>query len=78
MNELGIFIKNKRNEFGWSQRDLADVVGITKKYVSNIENFRRTPGIKLWDRIGKVFGVKYYNHIWTEFKTKHNSVAISD
>lgn len=49
-------LKAIRIENGLSQKQLADMVGITQPTYSNIENGKRNPTIKTLKRIAKALG----------------------
>ncbi len=46
-----------RLENGWSQEDLAEVLGTTATYVSNLENAKRNTRIDYIDLIADTLGV---------------------
>lgn len=49
-------LKEIRTERGWSQEELADVVGIHRTYASDLERGVRNPSIKLLEQLGKALG----------------------
>lgn len=55
---LGQRIKDLRNERGWSQNELAQVVGLNKSYIGDIELGKRNPTIRSLERIAGGFGMK--------------------
>ena len=46
MNKIDKLIKEKRIEKGFTQQELANAIGITRNYISDIENGRYTPSLK--------------------------------
>ena len=46
MNKIDKLIKEKRIEKGLTQQELANAIGITRNYISDIENGRYTPSLK--------------------------------
>ena len=50
-------IKVLRAERDWTQADLADKVGISRKAVISIQKYKYTPSLELAFKIAEVFGV---------------------
>ena len=50
---IGTEIKLKRAEKGYTQDELAAAVGISRNYISDLENERYTPSVKTLSRIAK-------------------------
>ena len=48
---IGHNIKALRMEKGLSQRQLAELIGTARQYITNIENNRKTPSIRLLAQI---------------------------
>ena len=48
---IGAEIKIKRNEKGYTQDELAGLVGISRNYISDLENDRYIPSVKTLSRI---------------------------
>ena len=48
-------IRELRKERGWTGQYLADLVGITKGYVSELENGKKAPGGMLLFRLARAF-----------------------
>lgn len=48
-------IKEKRAQFGYSQGDLADKVGVRRETIGNLENGRYNPSLKLAMDIAREF-----------------------
>jgi transcriptional regulator with XRE-family HTH domain len=47
VKEAGIRIKQMREDRGWTQEELAKMVGSGEKYISDLERGKRKPGPKL-------------------------------
>lgn len=67
LQELGLEIKSLRKEKKWSQADLEEYSGITKRTISKIENgFIDEVGIKkvetILDLLGQEFGLRIKGH----------------
>lgn len=58
-------IKQARNKRGLTQKNLADIVGISEKWLSKIESGKQNPTVSLAIRIADALGVKvddiFYN-----------------
>lgn len=50
-------VKKMREERGWSLDDLADRAGISRSYVSEIENHKKPPNAKRLEGFARAFGV---------------------
>lgn len=46
--------RDARRQFGWSQQDLAELLGCNHTYLSKIENARLKPGKPILIRLGKL------------------------
>jgi transcriptional regulator with XRE-family HTH domain len=57
VEQLKLTVKNKRKELGLSQWKLAELVGITQPYLSQIENGLRTPSLELALKFSEVLNV---------------------
>jgi transcriptional regulator with XRE-family HTH domain len=57
MMSLGIEVKKGRIERRWQQEDLAQVAGISRKYLSQIENDRVDPRFSVVKRLARALGV---------------------
>ncbi len=56
-NELGEFLKTRREALGLTQRALAQKLGVEASYVSFIESERRKPSLNLVARIADTLGL---------------------
>jgi transcriptional regulator with XRE-family HTH domain len=56
-NKLGELLKTRRQALGFTQRGLAEKVGVEPSHVAFIESGRRKPSLKLIARIADVLGV---------------------
>lgn len=55
--DIGAKIKSLRNNWGWSQKDLAERSGLSQTYISAIESGKKpNPGIKSIKGIADAFG----------------------
>ena len=51
-------IKHTRMAYGWSQKDLADRLGVTDAHISMIESGLRSPSNALIKKMAKLFRVR--------------------
>jgi transcriptional regulator with XRE-family HTH domain len=51
--EFGRRLRVLREERGWTQQQLADLTGIGRVHVSELENGRREPGLRVLAMISK-------------------------
>jgi len=56
-HRLGTNLRKLREANGWSQEAFADMAGIHRTYVSDIERGARNPTITVVERLAKPFGV---------------------
>lgn len=49
-------VKERRQELGWTQQELADRVGVSRQSVNSIERERYVPSLPLALAIARVFG----------------------
>jgi transcriptional regulator with XRE-family HTH domain len=56
-NELGEFLKSRREFLGLTQRALADKLGVKASHVAFMESGRRKPSLKLVARIADTLGL---------------------
>ena len=54
---LGENIAKKRKAMGWTQKEVADKVGVHKAHVTRIENDHLRPNVSTLDRIARAFEV---------------------
>lgn len=57
MSELGKRIRLERIRLGFSQRELADLVGVHQTMISSIETGEKNPSVKLLADLQERFGV---------------------
>jgi DNA-binding XRE family transcriptional regulator len=57
MMSLGIEVKKGRIDRRWQQEDLAQAAGISRKYLSQIENDRVDPRFSIVQRLAQALGV---------------------
>jgi HTH-type transcriptional regulator / antitoxin HipB len=41
-SDLGLYIKSRRKELGWSQTRLAEVAGVSRRWITALENGKST------------------------------------
>lgn len=56
-HRLGTNLRKLREANGWSQEAFADMAGIHRTYVSDIERGARNPTITVVEKLAKPFGV---------------------
>jgi transcriptional regulator with XRE-family HTH domain len=54
---LGRRIRLLREKHGWTQQQLADMTGIGRVHVSELENGRREAGLRMLERLANTFEV---------------------
>jgi len=64
MKSMGQYIKLARVNSGISQSKLADEVGVTKTYVSLLENDRKDASVDLLKKIAKLLNVPVFLLLW--------------
>jgi transcriptional regulator with XRE-family HTH domain len=57
MDDLGERIQRRRDELGWSRRELAERLGLSYPYVAQLETGERTPSLKNLRVISEVLGL---------------------
>lgn len=60
------YTKNKLHDLGMKQVWMADKLGISSQYLSNIVNGTKKPPMKLVEDMAKIMGVDYRT-LWTEY-----------
>lgn len=60
------YTKNKLRDLGMKQVWMADKLGISSQYLSNIVNGTKKPPMKLVEDMAKIMGVDYRT-LWTEY-----------
>ena len=67
-------MKNARLENNLSQQELADKVGISREYISMIENGERNPSVNIAKKIGDLLNINWtYFFVYISNETTHNS-----
>ncbi len=54
-----IDLRKLREERGWLQWEAAEMLGISRSYLSGVENNKRGISLPLMESIIRVFGIKY-------------------
>lgn len=57
---MGNNIKRIRKQKGMTQGDLSEMVGVTRQYISDVENLKKIPSVKIAFDISKVLGTNIY------------------
>lgn len=70
---LGDRIKNIRKEVGYTQADLREKANISKGYLSEIENDKQEPSLKVLRRIAKALGIST-SYLLSEFENYENKI----
>lgn len=52
-------MRKLRTDRGWLQWETAEKLGVTRAYISALENGKRGISMKVMDSIIRIFGVKY-------------------
>lgn len=66
--DTGKKIKELRKKHGYTQQALANFLGVSRSSISNWETFKRTPSIKNYSALAKVFDVSVFTFV--KFKNK--------
>lgn len=56
------WLKEIREKNGINQQQLAEIVGISREYITMIENGQRTPSVNVAKKIAEIFDIE-----WTIF-----------
>lgn len=70
---LGEKIKKIRKEAGYTQSDLREKANISKGYLSEIENDKQEPSLKVLRRIAKALGISS-SYLLSEFENHENKI----
>lgn len=63
-NELAIIIKENRIKKGYSQKQLADLVGVSKSYINKIEHSNtKQPSIQVLNRLSMILQIDFVDLI---------------
>jgi transcriptional regulator with XRE-family HTH domain len=55
---LALRLRQVRNEHNWTQEELADRVGLSVRYIGQIERRRASPTVNVLGRIADTFGIE--------------------
>ncbi|HLZ80458.1 MAG TPA: helix-turn-helix transcriptional regulator [Ktedonobacteraceae bacterium] len=61
---FGRAIRKRRNELGLSQEELADLAGLHRTYIGDVERGKRNVSLVNIDKLAKTLGIS----IWTLFR----------
>ena len=53
-------IRYFRESYGWTQLDLAEIIGVSRERVSDIERIRTGLSLKLYDRLRQAFHLPHH------------------
>jgi transcriptional regulator with XRE-family HTH domain len=54
------WLKEQRYDLGLTQRELANLLGLTEETINYFENGKRTPGLQALKKLSDFFGVSIY------------------
>ncbi|WP_108831517.1 helix-turn-helix transcriptional regulator [Aedoeadaptatus coli] len=57
---MGNNIKRIRKQKGMTQGDLSEMVGVTRQYISDVENLKKIPSVKIAFDISKALETNVY------------------
>lgn len=66
--DIGSKIKNARTKLGLSQKDLADKIGLTSSFISQLENNQISPSLNSFFQLADVLGISPANLLQNEKK----------
>lgn len=55
-SDIAVNIRNRREDLGWTQSDLARAVGVDHSYISRLEAGERIPSVSMLARLARVMG----------------------
>lgn len=61
VSQIAVEIRSRRMERGWSQGDLARLIGVDHSYISRLESGKRVPSVGMLARLSEALG----GEIWT-------------
>ncbi len=56
--KLGKKVQKLRENLGYTQEELAEKINISRTHIGHIEQGRKSPSIKLMDKLARIFKVK--------------------
>ncbi|MBS1114248.1 MAG: helix-turn-helix protein [Nitrospirae bacterium] len=68
--DIGIKIKDARTRLGMSQKDLAEKIGLTSSFISQLENNQISPSLNSFFQIAEVLGISPASLLQSDKKTK--------
>ena len=69
---LGLALKQAREEKGWTQAYVAELVGKTDRTIMNIENKGQRPSFNLFFKLVTLFDISVYQFFYTEGQRGEN------
>lgn len=74
---MSINLKVLRRKKGFTQKEIAEIIGISKSYYAMLETYKRKPSIKLAKKISNIlsfswedFFIEEYTNKFFDFKTR--------
>ncbi|TDP53727.1 helix-turn-helix domain-containing protein [Aminicella lysinilytica] len=55
---IGDILKKTRNIYGYKASEMSDKLGISKSYLSEIENNKKKPSLDLLEKYSDIYGIK--------------------
>lgn len=74
MKKYGEALKEQRDIYGYSQRDLAKLTGIKQQNISRWENNQAIPSIENCEILADFYGISLDELVGRDIKTKQNAV----
>ena len=56
-------IKNNRKRMGLTQKELADLIGVSRISINYYENSKKIPSQKTMDRLGSILGIENFEEL---------------
>lgn len=56
--EIGKNIRKRREKMRYSQRELAELCGVTKSYILKLEHGERSPSLEMLIKLADIFDIK--------------------
>lgn len=77
---IGMMLRVHRNELNFSQSDLAQKLGVTVGFISNVENGRKKLSLEKTLEIAKKIkaNYKHFALVWFEEESRANGLSFQD
>ncbi len=73
--QFGIVLKNARLDRKLTQSELAEELNISLSYLKDLEGFRNTPSLDMFEKIVRYFNISADSVIYPESEAKNDSCA---